>query len=217
MTTKQHDQHSEPEYQRDLEAVRLAWSGREKVEPPELLDQAVLNTARRELSARRKPLPLRWLGAFATATVVVLAMTIVIQQDEQAPALEKSDGFMLDQAIPAAPRKEAERDGLEEKPRLDQTIGQSKPDNDERARFMMKQNAAPPAVAASDVSGMAAAQEPASTQAETENGTGKIPEAEAWIERLLLLRETQQDEKLVAELAAFRETYPGYPLPPELH
>jgi len=32
----------------------------------------------------------------------------------------------------------------------------------------------------------------------------------------LLLRETQQDEKLVAELAAFREAYPDYPLPPEL-
>ena len=43
-----------------------------------------------------------------------------------------------------------------------------------------------------------------------------VPEADAWIERLLLLRETRQGEKLVEELAAFREAFPDYPLPPEL-
>jgi hypothetical protein len=56
----------------------------------------------------------------------------------------------------------------------------------------------------------------ADTESVTEEEITEIPEAEAWIERLMLLLETRQDEKLVSELAAFREAFPDYPLPPEL-
>ena len=56
----------------------------------------------------------------------------------------------------------------------------------------------------------------ADTESATEEEITEIPEAEAWIERLILLSETQQDEKLSSELAAFREAFPGSPLPPEL-
>lgn len=167
------DQQSGPEFEQDLEAVRSAWSGLEKTEPPDLLNQAVLNTARRELEARRRHRPLRWLGGFATATVIVVALTIVIQQDEQrtTPALEKTNGFMLDEDAPVARKKEMKRSVAEE----------------------MSDSLAQPAREADGV-----------------------PEADAWIERLLLLLETRQDEKLVEELAAFREAFPDYPLPPEL-
>ena len=39
---------------------------------------------------------------------------------------------------------------------------------------------------------------------------------EAWIERILMLHEAQLYEQLETELAAFRQAYPDYPLPPPL-
>jgi hypothetical protein len=178
----------------------------------------VLNTARRELDAQRKRRPLRWLGAFATATVVVLALTIVYQQEEQLipPVLEQSDGLMLDQVTPEASPKEAGRDDPGEKAGSRDAARQLKADGDERYEVRMKQNAAPPAAPASDVAAIALAEESPDAAAEPEKLAERIPEAEAWIERLMLLRDTQQDEKLVTELAAFREAFPGYPLPPGL-
>jgi hypothetical protein len=182
MTSDPRDQQSGPEFEQDLEAVRSAWSGQEQTDPPELLNQTVLNMARRELNAQRKSRPLRWMGAFATATIVVLALTFVIQQDEQqtTPTLNKTNGYMLDQATPAASKSAA------------------------------------PAIPTADTAVMAVAEEMSDSPAEPARRADRIPEADAWIERLLLLRETQQDEKLVQELTAFREAYPDYVLPPEL-
>jgi hypothetical protein len=95
-------------WEQDLESVRSALSGLESVEPPDLLDQAVLNTARRELSATRpRPVrwPIRWVGAFATAAVAVLALSIVVQQDQKTPDPRSGNGIKLDAARPAAAGK----------------------------------------------------------------------------------------------------------------
>ena len=219
MTSDPHDQQSGPEFEKDLEAVRSAWSGLEQTDPPELLNQAVLNTARRELNTRRRSRPLRWLGGFATATVIVLALTIVIQQEEQqtTPSLKKTNGFKLDQTDPAASKSEVDRDDFEETARREQADRQLSPMSSEDAEFRMKRSVAAPPVPASDAAVMAVAEEMSDSLAEPEKAAHRIPAADAWIERLLLLRETQQDEKLIQELAAFREAYPDYVLPPELH
>jgi len=218
MTSDPRDQQSGPEFEQDLEAVSAAWSGLEKTEPPKLLNQAVLNTARRECDARRKNRPLRWLGGFATATVIVLALTIVIQQDEQqsTPALKKTDGFMLEQAAPEASKKEADRSDLEAKAGRTQASRPLNISSDKASETRMKRSAAAPPVAASDTAALPVAEEMSDSLAEPEEAAGGNPEAEAWIERLLLLRNTQQDEKLVQELAAFRKAFPDYSLPPEL-
>jgi hypothetical protein len=179
MTTDPRDQQSEQVFEQDLEAVSSAWSRSEQVQPPELFDQAVLNTARRELDTRRKHRPLRWMGAFATATVVVLAMTIVVQQN---------GGENLDEnALP------------------ERASGQLLQESRERTEFGAKQSARSAAVTVM--------KEMASAPAEMKKQAEPIPEAEAWIKRLQLLLDTQQDEKLVQELAAFRLAYPDYPLP----
>jgi hypothetical protein len=94
------------DWEQDLESIRSALSTMESVEPPDLLDQAVLNTARRELAASRRK-PMRWIGAFATAAVVVLALTIVVQQDPNTPDPRSGNGIKLDAARPAAAGKES--------------------------------------------------------------------------------------------------------------
>lgn len=244
MTSDPRDQKPEMKFEQDLEAVRSAWSGLEKTEPPDLLDQAVLNTARRELEGRTKRRPLRWLSGFATAAVVVLAMSIVLKQDQLAPvpAMEEAEGIMLDQAVSAPVKKKTDRDLAEEKVGREQSARQDSDEYDDRLEKRLKQPApapppesaamelrqaaalrtrkeefeegpaAPSLQAGSSVAEMTADEMPA----ETAKVTDSALEAEAWIEKLLLLQDTQQDERLVEELAAFREAFPDYPLPPEL-
>ena len=244
MTIDPQDQQPERDIEQDLEKVRSAWSGLEQAEPPDLLDQAVLNTARRNAEAQRKHQPLRWLGAFATATVVVLALSIVIQQDQEAPApaLKEGDGFSLDKAAPATANEEIDQDDAGRRAGQEQPGRQLIMESDGRVESRMKKSDMPSETALSEKrepvdkplppapeiemeefatprstpAVAAAAGERPDVSDEPEKGADTIDEAEAWIKRLLLLQETQQDEKLAEELAAFRDAYPDYPLPPKL-
>ena len=85
-------------WEKDLAAIENAYSGFEAVEPPELSDLAVLNAARRELSNKKRK-PLRWVGAFATASVMVIALSLVIQQKPEPAQLERPNGIKTDSAI----------------------------------------------------------------------------------------------------------------------
>jgi len=90
----------------DLATIQGAYSRLEATEPPALLDQVVLNTARRELaSGRRKSL--RWIGAFATASVLVLALTIVVQQDPAPMKTGRTNGAKLDAVAPSKVQEES--------------------------------------------------------------------------------------------------------------
>jgi len=115
------------DWEQDLESVRSALSGLESVEPPDLLDQAVLNTARRELAASRPKFmrwSRRWVGAFATAAVVVLTLSIVVQQDQNMPDPRSGNGIKLDAARPAAAGKESTI-GASAMPEIQRTSPQS--------------------------------------------------------------------------------------------
>jgi hypothetical protein len=83
MKTKDHRDPSGPdmELERDLQSIRDGLASQGYEEPPAMLDQAVLNAARRDLEAKKRR-PLRWVGTFATAAVLVLTLTIVVQQDD---------------------------------------------------------------------------------------------------------------------------------------
>ena len=220
----------EPELEQDLEAIRSAWPRMEAQEPPELVDLAVLNAARREVAGRRRPL--RWLGAFATASIIVLTLTVVIQQDPNPPvARDEPDGLKLDRS----------------------TIGETRQRADEAATPSAAPTAAAPAAsmapAAPSVMKMEASEESGSRDRDREKESMALPEqqlemdasvatepleagpmaevaekalegsplpATEWIERLLQLRASGQEDRLNEELAEFREAYPDYVLPPEL-
>jgi len=187
------------EFNADLEAVRSTWSRLEQSEPPELIDQAVLNSAKRQLEASRKRLPLRWLGGLATAAIVVLTLAIVVRQDEQtalAP-MPDSDGFRLEQG--ADRPEEADRAVLLQ----DEPIAET--------RFMQK---APTAAAATPEAREAPRQEAAQPSALERRETA--PDPDLWIERILELRASGDVAQLEAELEAFRRAFPDFPLPPEL-
>ncbi len=215
------------DWEQDLELLRSALSGPEPVEPPDLLDQTVLNTARRELSTGKRK-PMRWIGAFATAAVVVLALTIVLQQDKQAPKYHQEDRIKQDSDRLAVPEKEAP---TVTPPKLES------PSVTVQASTALRKRATPaPQAQAQEhkprkntariAAGSAALLESHSTDTEVldENNDNEEIDtaaeytltADSWVEHMLELLRTERYEELNLEKAMFRKTFPDYALPPEL-
>ena len=223
-TNKRSESSQGSEFDQDLEAIRAAWPPMEEREPPELLDQAVINTARREHGGRRRPL--RWMGAFATASVIILALAIVIQQDPVPPMVtNETDGLKLERPTPEETREKAgDAPALRTPPAAaapaasramkvtaEEESGFGDRDREPERMTLSEQQLEMDA---------AATQEPPETGAvigldKKSRDDGSLT-AEDWIERLLQLRASGQEDRLTEELAAFREAYPDHPLPPEL-
>lgn len=197
-----------PERDIDLDALRAAWPRLARPEPPAMLDQRVLNAARRAIAP--KPRRWHWIGAFATAGVVVLTVSVALLQDWQ----------------PAAPAPVVE--GLELRrdyaPSAADAPMQSAAEAESMAAGVAREeaveaDAAPKAATEpgpTDAIAPRRAMERAAPALQAEHGPGRSP-AE-WIERLLQLQAEagKQDEAFRRELEAFRAAYPDYPLPPEL-
>jgi len=278
---------------KDLDAIRAEYSGLDAIEPPALLDQAILNTARREMAAGRRR-PMRWIGAFATASVFVLALTLVIQQDKgpveprqnngakqntttAAKAQAEFQGQSTGQSTTAnAPQSRLKESGDlesagERKLIMKRPAAAKAEEGQERARLQEAADfAAEPELEAASApateemssdrelrfddapadldsmedfrneaddlekapresgqvseenrtmeqAGRTMAAPPAAAMVEKKDkSTQDLPDPEEWIQRLLLLNQSQLYEKLEEELAAFRVAYPDYPIPPEL-
>ena len=204
----------ESRLEEDLRAIRARWRREGAEEPPDLLDQAVLNAARRELGGDKGRRRLRWLGGFATAAVVVVAATLVLEQLEYegpAPTPRNGDGFRLESQSPVEPRTSA----AEERPAADAVHKREKaaePAGQEPSPLSLttaRPQAAPPAAAAP-------LQEAYDAPGEDGAAESGYEDAADWIERLLHLKRAVQEDRLAEELAAFRQAHPGHPLPPEL-
>jgi hypothetical protein len=146
--------------------------------------------------------------------VVLLALTVVLEQEQQAPApvLKKADDFRIDPDGPAAAGHRAYRSEAAPEASVtreipaDQTPA-DKAGGEARLNPRLLESASMRATAAQDSAGIASGPGKA---------TDKIPAADAWIDQLLQLKKTHQDERLAEELTRFRAVYPDYPLPPEL-
>lgn len=183
----------------DLEAIRSTWQGLRRDEPPELLDQSLRNAARRQLESRKRQRSLRWLGSLATAAVIVLALAIVVQQDQQGPVppTATTDGFRLDQAVTA-----------------EKSVSDEAAQKQEPARAEPGLQRAAPAAASEGlpaINGSTAPMAPEEADADL-----APPSPEEWIERMRQLRQTGRQQELRAQLQAFREAWPDHPLPPDL-
>ena len=198
MSTDRPKQGPDGSYQEDLDIARSAWPHLEQVEPPELLDQAVLNAARRAAANPPRRRSVRWLGALATAAVVVLTLTLVVRQDPQGPAppVPETDGFELElRAVAPEAVRESPSRYQEAAPRA-----ASKAALPPRQDALAQDEAAAPVAAADAVGEEDAA----------------VLGPEAWVEHMLNLRDAGHSDQLNQELAAFRKTYPDFVLPPEL-
>lgn len=228
MTNDPHEPKDESKLEQELAEVRAEWQSMAQAEPPDLVDQAVLNAARRDLEPARKRRPLRWLGGFATAAVVVLALTLVVEQEPQRPDLptatdksrapaETPDKQMLQSSEPAplqAPLPAAEPVPMAREARRDVARLKAAGENAVAAKAEAgTAQHSEPAVAAAPPSAEAMEAE-AFTDEALEEALRSDPET--WIEQLLELKAQGDTDALEAGIAAFRSAYPEYQLPPEL-
>ena len=101
--TTEHTDRAPDDLAADLKSIGAAWSALNREQPPELLDQAVLNAARRAAGTQGRSQPQAWfrrrpwLGGLAAAAVIVLAVALVIEQGPETPAPPppRSDDYQL--------------------------------------------------------------------------------------------------------------------------
>lgn len=202
-------QKADDKLERDLEEIRAVLSNGDRGEPPDLLNQAVLNAARRELASRDKRwsrrFPVRWMGAFATASVVILALGLIVQQEQESPALTggETDRTKLKIETPV----------LESIDNAEKQLMPESTDRDDSARQRVAPMAAAPASTA-----RFAEEEMATKPAlpNEQDAAEALPTPEDWIDLMLGLKSSNQLARLAKELEAFRAAYPDYLLPAEL-
>ena len=244
-------------------------------EPPELLDQAILSSAHREVEKKPHWMKFGWLHGLTTAAVFVLAFSIILDQREPVPVYEQelqSNGparLQRERAakkqIPAA-QTGAEVSEFKEKDDYRQNVSESRTisapdasaaldavtaeeseqavfelrhsgdiqesfhdsairaDEDTFANKLMKEELseeeavlslelAEPGIA-SGMAQPATVAEPKTI--ESKSRTDKPTDIEEILMGILKLKQNG-DESWEAALKQFKETYPDYPLPEELH
>jgi len=81
----------------DLDKLGEAYGQLQHEEPPELLDQAILNSAHRAVVKKPGWMQFGWLHGLTTAAVFVLALSLIFNQREQVPVYE--DGIRFDDSM----------------------------------------------------------------------------------------------------------------------
>ena len=81
----------------DLDRLDHAYRQLPHEEPPELLDQAILNSAHRAVENKPHWMQFGWLHGLTTAAVFVLALSLIFNQREQVPDYE--DGIGVNESI----------------------------------------------------------------------------------------------------------------------
>ncbi len=104
----------------DLEKLGQGYQRLDPEEPPELLDQAILNSAHRAVKKKAGWMDFGWIHGLTTAAVVVLALTIILTQRQPVPLEESGispvDAVSLDRARSAEsslPESRLERQAIE--------------------------------------------------------------------------------------------------------
>ncbi|MEM1411947.1 MAG: hypothetical protein AAGH19_06255 [Pseudomonadota bacterium] len=100
--------------------VQDAWRAMEAAEPPDLLDQRILNRARAavntendvqpEVMGSKRPWSFGWLHAATTTAVMVLGVTLLLQVRDQAPGSGERPTPSAGAAAPAATQEAAPPD-----------------------------------------------------------------------------------------------------------
>ncbi len=210
--------------------------------PPDLLDQAILNRAHREVEKKAGWMQFGWLHGLTTAAVIVLAFSIVLQQREPIPVEEglvpessapligsESRGSdRLQQAAPTAAMK------LEAEEAVDSNLEIREYSEPNKERQLLEKVAGAPAAARAqeisleeeaptqrsrakglDVGETGFASVIAPQESEDEDALQDMTPAEQQLAKILRLKDAD-DESWKKELEDFLQQFPDYPLPAQL-
>lgn len=202
-----------------LDKLSHEYGSLEQDEPPELLDQAILNSAHRAVEKKPHWMKFGWLHGLTTAAVFVLAFSIILNQREPVPEAENGmsnyDGRSNYETLRVQQKKVAKKPSID---RLEKRL-----DKDAPARELIHEEAlmqeadlmsdSPAASALSTAASPAVVGEIAASETKARVSTGS--EAEQMLQAIIKLKQSG-NESWKTELELFKESYPDYPLPEEL-
>jgi hypothetical protein len=208
--------HDKDKLEQDLDALQRKYRAAARDEPPAMLDQAVLNRARRAAEQHTiRPWSFSWMHATATAALLVLGLTLVLQLRETTQAPETLPEEMLDHI--EVPAEAADQDaGMDQEsdPRRSQIAAfetiQERQKSEALREVREEVLEPPPAAPAASVNKMTALPE---RQGQDSALAGHPDE---WLNHILELKRSGDEVAWRAELEAFVRTFPEHPLPREL-
>lgn len=229
--------------------VAALWSQADGREPPRELDHRVLAMARKELQSGRRrrswPWTGKWTHHLATASVVVLAITVLVQLREQ-PSLPSADDLETHAAPLVEPMQQGRRAGTESRATGMNEMPEpadlpaaaiantrsDEPQNQDLQQTRQRLNdrqAAPPQAETLPPAQLQAVQQK-TMQAQVESETlaeesaemlsdqpGNDPEdIHQWLQLLEDLHQQGNQQELANQLERFRARFPEYELPSHL-
>jgi hypothetical protein len=213
-------------FEDDLGKISQAYGQITPEEPPELLDQAILNSAHRAVEKQSHWMQFGWLHGLTTAAVVVLAISIILHQSEPVPVFEDDmlSNTPLQAPLQEAPKKESGDPVMES--RREMRLRTEPLDKDSAEKGLVAEEVkfhqaevmadAPQAGAALKQASPASTSEPDKSdlraEAMTEPEAAYEPGAEDELAAIINLKEAG-DESWREALEQFQQRYPDYPLP----
>ena len=208
----------------ELGKISQAYGRMEHEEPPELLDQAILNSAHRAVEKQPHWTQFGWLHGLTTAAVVVLAISIILRQSEPVPVYE--DDTIGNKPKQIQLQKASKKESGEQLMELRREIKlKTEPaDKDNRETGIVAEEVqfeaaeamsdSPQTGALSRQASPAAIAEPAKSDMSVLNAVEAeaVSEADTELQAIISLKQAG-DESWRKELELFLQRYPNYPLP----
>jgi hypothetical protein len=227
-------------FEQDLQKVEDGYRALPGDEPPDLLDQAVLNKARAAVGPRStRPWSFGWMHATATAAVLVLGLAVVMQQPTELsappvtitkPAKTAADMSVAGQIKQDAPalleeRVEEQEPTADEPQRQDADSQKINEESGFRAAKKAEDKRQGLTAAAASIAAPVPASESVMRNNEADQSMGDLQSSfddelinpDDWISRILDMKNEVIGNEWLQELEQFREIYPDYPLPEELN
>lgn len=212
----------------DLDKLSGVYGQLEHDEPPELLDQAILNSAHRAVEKKPHWMKFGWLHGLTTAAVFVLAFSIILNQREPVPVFE--NGMRSNESVRVQREKAAKKQSTGELKSEDRRMDMKviSENRQELLRSMPARELMLEEELMDEVDAMVASPQTATVAKEAFSATVAEPAANAEKARARTDSEAEQrlleiiklkqngNERWETELELFREAYPDYPLPDEL-
>lgn len=223
----------------ELEELDHAYQRLEPDEPPDLLDQAILNTAHRAVEGKDFWMDFGWIHGLTTAAVIVLTISIIMMQRQPVP-LEEDGLFQTGTELKQERTQELRKNTMQKAPtdrETDSLAGSRKdsPPEPVAARearskkaetlgdIAMEEEMVPSSAPAKDMPVRAPAATPGVEFADDKMDSAELKEdqllkqteEERLLQAILVLKQAG-DKRWKTELESFRELYPDYPLPDEL-
>jgi len=163
-------------------------------EPPELLDQAVLNSAHRAVESKPHWMQFGWLHGLTTAAVFVLAFSIILNQREPVPDFE--DGMINNEPTNLQLEKEAAGQTVNQ---LGESGLEKKIKSDDRQDMLRSSPVAAPESSAIEVSSEEQVAQPVSQASRSMYAQDKLAEKREQADQDTATAELMQEEVLLDE------------------